>query len=151
MKIQTNNHSARFAPTVNYFRVFIGPSQRPNGKMPLSAHEEAGRLLKEVYAATVHRRPIRRPLEAARNILDEWALQEYPDHDNPPTEEFNNLYYNTPPQSSPRRLSQEYRNRYAAGLQRVQEIIVAHYPASAPRRELLAVINRAVELLKAWK
>ena len=151
MKIQTSNDSVRSAPTINYVRAFIGPSKRPNGKMPFSAHAEAGSLLKETYAATVHRRPISRLLEAARDILDEWALQEYPDLNDPTTQEFNNLYYNTPPQSSPRRLSQEYRNRYAAGLQRVQEIIVAHYPASAPLRELLEVIDRAVESLKTWK
>jgi hypothetical protein len=35
MKIQTSNDSVRSAPTINYVRAFIGPSKRPNGKMPL--------------------------------------------------------------------------------------------------------------------
>ena len=45
-------------PTIEYMRTFMGPSLRPNRKMPLSAHAEAGRLLKEVYAVSYHRKGV---------------------------------------------------------------------------------------------
>ena len=137
-------------PTIEYMRTFMGPSLRPNGKMPLSAHEEAGRLLKEVYAASYHRKGVYRSVGSIRTTLDEWAMREYPDHENPTNEEFFKLYYHGPSPTFQRHLSQAERDRHIAGLRRVQEIVVTHYPDTTPLRELLKSIDRAIRLLEAW-
>jgi len=139
------------ATTLDYFRMLVGPSVRPNGKMPLSAHEEAGRLLKEVYAVSYHRKGLHKRVGSIRTTLDEWAMREYPDHENPTNEEFFKLYYHGPSPTFQRHVSQAERDRHIAGLRRVQEIVLTHYPDSARLRKLLKTIDRAIRLLEAWK
>jgi len=151
MQTQISNNAARVAPTIDYIKTFVGPSQRPNGKMPLSAHAEIGRLLKAIYAATMHKDQVRRPLEIARNTLDEWACQEYPDPETVPNEQLLNLYYHLPTDDIPPHIGQAERNEYGAGLRMVQEFIVSYYLKCVPRRALLKVIDRAINALETWK
>jgi hypothetical protein len=130
--------------------LFSGLQLRPNGKMPLSAHEAAGGLLKEVYAATTHKRRIYRLIDAARCMLEDWAATEYPDGEALPNDAFFHLYYHLRPLTFQRRISTEERARHIASLREVQEIVVTHYPDSAPLQELLKKLDDAIEALEAW-
>jgi hypothetical protein len=138
------------ASTVEYMRTFYGPSLRPIGRMPLSAHKEAGRLLKEVYAATGYRKSASNRVNSVRSELDEWAMQEYPDQKALPNEEFFDLYYHGPSQTFQQHISRGDRVGHTASLREVQKIVVAHYPDSAPLRALLKKLDGAINSLNSW-
>ena len=121
-----------------------------NGKMPLSAHMETGRLLKEVYAATYYRKSVYNRVNIARSTLDDWAMNEYPDQKALPNDEFFKLYYRGPPHTFRRHISSEERTQHIDRLRRAQEIVQAHYPASARLRSLLKLLDGAIRSLQSW-
>lgn len=125
-------------------------SLRPNGRMPLSAHKEAGRLLKEVYSATYWRKGVYNRVNIARSILDDWLMLEYPDHEELPMHVYNQIYFHVPPRSFDRRISPEERARHIASLRKVQDLVAVHYPDSAPLQALLKKLDGAIEALESW-
>ena len=125
-------------------------SMRPNGKMPLSAHETAGRLLKEILAATSHKLRIYRLVDAVRCTLENRAAVEYPDLKALPQDEFFHLYYYLPQATFQRHISAEQRARYIANLREVGEIVVAHSWDPESLRLLLKKLDDTVKALNAW-
>jgi hypothetical protein len=129
----------------------MGKSLRPNGTMPLSAHEECGRLLKEAYAASYHRKGVYNRVGSVRSTLEAWAMCEYPDQKNPTNEEFFKLYYHGPSPTFQRQINQADRDRHIAALRKVLEIVFTHYPEGSPLGELRKTLNRAIKSLETWK
>lgn len=52
--------------------------QRPNAKMPIKAHQEIGRLLKEARVATLFHKKAEKEIDSVRCTLDDWVQREYP-------------------------------------------------------------------------
>ena len=119
---------------VVYGHALLGGSWRPNARMPLGGHREAGNLLKELLERGGFRSHAHSLLNHVRSELDEWVQREYTSQDDLPSDEFYNLYYHEFT-SSGRTASQ--------ALLRVTELITAHYPDCVPRRDLLRSLSNA--------
>jgi hypothetical protein len=145
-----SNNLTGVASTVAYIRPLIGPALRPNGKMPLSAHAEAGRLLKEVSATTYCRRGVCNSLKVVRCTLDDWAGAEYPDQNDPTNEVFNKLYYHSLPATFSRHISQPEIYEHVTKLLEVKKILAAHYPDCMSLQTLLKKLDAAIKSLESW-
>jgi hypothetical protein len=158
-------HTAGVGKRANYTRQVIGVTiqtscyfegkryhewLRPNQRMPISAHAEAGALLGEVRAATTHRKRIGEPVSKVICTLDDWAQSEY-SYEELPNEVFYKLYCATRLKSFPRRIGDEKRDLFIANLRRVQEILLEHYPDCEPVQQLVERLNKAVKALEAWR
>jgi hypothetical protein len=120
-----------------YGNVVTGVQWRPAAKMPVSAHREAGLLLKALLEVPGLRARTHQQVDRVRSDLDEWVQREYTatelSH-----EEFSELYYG---ESKPSLLSPE------VIVERVIMLANTHYPDCAPRRSMLrtlASIRKAV-------
>jgi len=134
---------------IPYERLFVGPSLRPNGKMPLTAHAEVGRLLKEVCADVIHRKSMYRSADYIRSTLDEWVMREYPDAKELPREDLDNLYYNTP--VNPKQpMSQSMIDEHVDRLRKVITILATHYLDRPPVSQLVRKIYDLIKSLELW-
>jgi len=62
--------------TIVYGKTFFGGAWRPNERMPLAAHQEAGNLLKELLQHGRFRGSAYGRLGHVRSELDEWVQRE---------------------------------------------------------------------------
>lgn len=76
-----------------YGHVLLGGSWRPNGRMPLDGHREAGNLLKELLERGGFRSRAHSRLDHIRSELDEWVQREYTSQEDLPNDQFHSLYY----------------------------------------------------------
>jgi hypothetical protein len=136
--------------TVGYIWTLVGPSRRPNARMPLDAHAEVGRLLKSVLAVAHHRKGVYSRVDAIRSELDEWAQREY-NRAELSDDRFFGLYYReAPPPTFPRSLSPQERTCHANSLVAVKETLAKHYPDCAPVRSMLKRADAAIASLQSW-
>lgn len=135
--------------SVGYVWTFIGRQSRPDGRMPLPMHEEVGKLLKSVYAATFYRKGVYNRVDAVRSELDEWVQREY-DYDEMANEQFHGLYYHGPDETFARRVSTDERTRHIQSLHSARQLLTQHYPNSAPLRAILHRMDGAIKSLETW-
>ncbi len=133
--------------TLEYIQTFAGARRRPNGIMPIPVHREVGRLLKEVLVATHNRKSVYNRVDSVRSDLDEWTMREY-DRSALPDEEFFDLYYHESG-DSPRKITAELAEHCIANLQNAKQLMLKHYPDSAPLRRLLKFLDKGDEGLRA--
>jgi hypothetical protein len=119
-----------------YGQVFVGGSWRPNARMPLMAHQEAGNLLKELIECGRFRSRAYSRLEHVRCELDEWVQREYPSRAEMSDDQFSSLYYHEFKESgfAPK-----------AAIVCVETLLRAHYPDCVPRRNLLRGLATATK------
>lgn len=124
-------------------------SRRPDGQMPIEAHQEAGKLLKGVLAMAWRREGARGRVSSVRNCLDNWAEREY-NHDQMSNEVFFDLYYNAGPRDFDREPTAVEKQHGIEQLARIAELLRKHYPNCAPLREVLAKLSYAERSLSTW-
>lgn len=117
-----------------YGHILIGPCWRPDARMPLDSHREAGNLIKEVLDNGRLRSRAWQRLAHVRSELDEWVQREYPGRQELPDDVFPELYYRdfVPSGFTP-----------ARAIERIRELITENYPDCVPRRDLLRCIDAA--------
>lgn len=117
-----------------YGQVLVGGSWRPNARMPLKAHQEAGNLLMELIECGRFRSHAYSRLEHVRCELDEWVQREYPSRAEMSDDQFSSLYYHGFEESGfvPK-----------AAVVRVEALLRVHYPDCVPRRNLLRALATA--------
>lgn len=148
-RVKTGIHTSTKKPaTAGYVQTFVGPRRRPNGQMPISAHREVGRLLKEVLVASYYRKRVYNRVNAVRSDLDEWTMREY-DRSALSDEEFGDLYYHESG-VSPRRITEGLAAQCIANLQKARELMQKHYPECAPLRRLLGFLDDGEKALRTW-
>lgn len=135
---------------LSYIMMFCGPQRRPNGKMPIAAHQEIGRLLKMVFIATDYRAGVCNRINSIRSELDEWLACEYTDRNELPNEIFFNIYYHDPLHTAQRMITLEERTRHVESLQKIKHIVSEHYPDCAPLRALIKKLDSAIKSLETW-
>ena len=121
-----------------YGHALLGGSWRPNGRMPLDGHREAGNLLKELLEHGGFRSRAHARLNHVRSELDEWVQREYTSEEELPNKEFHNLYYHEFAVSG--RGTRE-------AIARVDDLLRTHYPDCAPRRDVLRCLATACKNL----
>jgi hypothetical protein len=135
---------------VGYVRTFVGPQRRPNGRMPIEVHARVGQLLKSVLAASYYRRGVYNRVDAIRSELDEWTQREYTNAELP-NEQFFGLYYRESGSTFSRSISAEENRRHVVSLENVKQLLVEHYPDSAPLRALLKKVDAAIQSMQSWR
>jgi hypothetical protein len=138
---------ARKRASVAYNMTFVGRRLRPDARMPIEAHQEAGALLQSVIADAWKRDGARNRADRIRSDLDEWVMREYDttelDH-----ETFSNLYYHT---NSDGPAPTADRGVMIARLERVKAILASHYPDCRPLDEVMGQADRAIQSLHSWR
>ena len=148
-KPKTPRKSSGQRNSVGYVQTFVGPQRRPNGRMPIEAHAEVGRLLKSVLGATYHRKGAYNRVNAIRSELDEWAQREY-NHAELPDEQFFELYYHESGTTFSRSLTEAERERHVESLAQAKKLLSKHYPDCPPLRSLLKKLDAAAKSLHSW-
>lgn len=133
--------------TVPYNHTFMGQQLRPNASIPISAHEEIGMLLKSVLFAAPGRDGVRNRIDAIRSELDEWAMRECTtqglDQD-----AFNTIYYHGRDRYPYRPID---RDEMIRRIETSKQILTSYYPDCSPLNALMALADKAVASIRAWK
>jgi hypothetical protein len=111
---------------------------RPNGKMSLSSHTQAGRLLKALTESDQLPRRIEQRINHVRSELDEWVQREYTVAELP-HEVFSELYYGT---------ADAIGMKAADMIDRISTLLSRSYPDCAPLRDLLRSLETARRAVK---
>lgn len=135
--------------SVGYVMSLVGPSHRPNARMPIEAHEEVGRLLKGVLLDTYNRKGVYKKVNAIRCELDEWTQREY-DEAALPSERFFNIYYRESGSSFAKALTDLAKQTHIDSLDKAGEILTTHYPDSTPLRSIMKKLAAAKKSLASW-
>lgn len=135
--------------TTEYVQTFVGPQRRPSVKMPISAHEKVGALLKSVLVATYHRKGVYNRVDTVRSELDEWVQREYTSAELP-SDQFFDLYYHEEGVSNVRVLSPMEKKEHVSSLDAVKRILLDHYPDCKPLRDLVGRLDSAVKSMQTW-
>lgn len=127
------------------------PDYRPNTRMPITAHQEIGKLLKEVCAASDFvRKSVYKPIDSVRCELDDWIQVEYKSREELPNKVFFNIYYHGPTPSTARELSFEQKETLCSKLHQVKQILDQHYHDCKPLRSIHKRIDRALKAIELW-
>lgn len=141
---------ARFtATTTPYALVLSGHSRKPNGRMPLDAHDEVARELRMAIGSAEYRPGVREKLDRVRSELDDWVQVEY-DRDELDMERFSAMYYGTLGAAFRRRPTAAERSALVAAIGRVREQLARSYPDCEPLRRLIRLIDLAVRSAQSW-
>lgn len=140
-------------PAVVPFYRFLAqtPDYRPNTRMPIAAHQEIGRLLKEVCAAShFARKSVYNPINSVRSELDEWIAREYISHQELPNYVFLDIYYHGPEDSPALKLSTQQKDKLISDIFQVKEILGNHYHDCKPLRSIYKRLGTALKAIERW-
>ncbi|MVZ97920.1 hypothetical protein EUU23_09395 [Sphingorhabdus sp. IMCC26285] len=129
-----------------YNHSFAGQQFRPNGKMPIDAHQRSALIIKSVLKATEGRLHVENCLNQVRGNLDEYVMREYK-VDELDQETFLNLYYDGLDYTRPDKLD---RDQLVPYLEELKSTLRRHYPDGSPLRELLMWVDRAIVWIERW-
>lgn len=155
-KLDSKNAGAKTKSqsTVGYRIMFMKKSQqRPNKKMPISAHIDCGELLQIVQDSARYRTGVCSRITSVRSILEDWMGCEYPNWSEVTERSFTGIYYHYPHEFNKfktRTISELERHENLERLARVKEILSKHYPSCKPLNILLNKIDKACESLISW-
>lgn len=134
---------SRARNTITYAHV-CGPELRPKGSMPIEKHQQVGRLIKSLLAATLEHRGIKNCLNMVREDLDDWVAREFT-RDELPQSTFFNIYYG----ENERGLEGPTdREAMVEQVELVKKILSSNYPDCAPLRSLLKSADRAIVMIR---
>lgn len=123
--------------------------QRPNAKMPIKAHQEIGRLLKEARVATLFHKKAEKEIDSVRCTLDDWVQREY-NRIELPGDVFFDLYYHEEGFQPERSPTPERKIALIKMLQRAKVILDANYHDCQPQRALHKKLDRAIVAIEGW-
>lgn len=141
------------SPVMTYTRPLSGVKvQKPNAKMPIPAHQEAGRLLREARTGALYCWKSLDPyINPVRDFLDDWVQLEYTSREELPDEVFRNIYYGKGPELSfGTRISLDEKNQLDERARRVKEILSENYPDCPPVREMHQQLDSFMEAVAFW-
>jgi hypothetical protein len=124
--------------------------RRPNGKMSVELHLEAGNYLKDLFAATEYNKRAQNAIGIVRHLLDDWVQCEYTDQTVLSDEVFFQMYYGNsknPIFISP---TDEYKAQLIKKCNRVSTIINTSYHHCQPVRFLCDELEQAIKFINAW-
>jgi hypothetical protein len=137
--------------TVEYHQMFVrGALRRPNGKMPLEMHERLGQILKGVLAKSRPRRGVYNRLNEVRSDLEEWMGREHRDADIP-NDRYLAVYYGDGALSVEGHRGEDTKSEFTSRLAEVQQVLIEHYPDTAPLRAMLSKIEAARKSAETWR
>ncbi|MGH8027869.1 MAG: DUF5623 domain-containing protein [Pseudoxanthomonas sp.] len=145
-----SNTLRTYGNSIGYVQTFVGPQRRPDARMPISAHEEIGKILKSVMSICHNRRGIANKIDAVRSELDEWIQREY-DQSELPSERFHQIYYGDNDLHEKKSITDTERMLLMENLDEITGILSRHYPDCAPRRALIRSIGTAQKALIRWQ
>ena len=128
---------------VTYSHV-CGPELRPRGTMAIERHQEVGRLIKSVLAATPGHKGIRHCLNMIQGDLDEWVMRECA-KDELPQPTFLDLYYG---EEAREPVGPMDREELVERVERVKKILVSCYPDCDPLRCLLRFADQVITMIR---
>lgn len=129
-----------------YNHSFAGQQFRPDGRMPIGAHQRCALVIKSVLKATEGRLHVENCLNQVRGNLDEYVMREYK-RDELDQKTFLNLYYDGPDYTHPVNLD---RDQLVLYLEELKSTLRRHYPDGSPLRELLMWVDRAIAWIERW-
>ncbi len=131
--------------TVPLHRFLIGAARKPNGKLPLAGHEEAGRMISAVLQSRHKPWAVNEQMDKLCHTLVDWLYADVPQRDLDRLNDPIDLYYNAVPGDA-----LIARASSAVGvveiLSDLKDLLARAYPDSAPLRRQLARITRATKL-----
>ena len=135
-------------------RMFMAcTDRRPNAKMPVSAHQEIGKLL-QILENVGYRRPgVRNRVSYVACALDDYLQCEYTSLDELPNDVFRIIYYGRPLDLElivKKQISESSRDENIARLHKVQHLLKQHYPDCKPLNRLLEKLDKACESFLSW-
>jgi hypothetical protein len=134
---------------VEYQMMLGNTSSRPDRKMPIEAHIEAGKLLKDVLEIAENRAGAERRIGMVRTQLDDWAACEY--HKSELSNEiFLNMYYGGGTSSTVRLPTAAQRSECIDKLEQVKSLLSQYYPSCRPVDSLNRDIDFAIKSLSTW-
>lgn len=123
---------------VVYGNVLSGTQWRPDAKMPISSHKQAGALLRSILDAPQLSANARQRIARVRYYLDDWVQREY-NHAELPNDEFNALYYGK---------TEALGADALAMIEQVSKLLRDSYPDSAPLRSLIRSLQSAERMIR---
>ena len=115
--------------------------------MPIESHQQVGRLIKSVLAATLGHRGIENCLNMVRGDLDDWLAREFT-RDELSQSTFFCLYYG----KNERELEGPTdREIIIERVELMKKIVTSSYPDCAPLRSLLKFADRAIVMIRRRK
>lgn len=124
--------------------------RRPTARMPIDAHTEIADLLKKVEGVAASRAGIMSRVAYVKTTLDDWIQAEY-SAIKLPFEQFSGLYYGQQYALVESKWLTEQQHVEVTGyLNKVRQLLTAHYPACAPLQEVLQKLDLAGRSLASW-
>lgn len=131
--------------TVPYHRFLIGAARKPNGKLPLAGHEEAGRMIAAVLQSRHKPWAVNEQMDKLCHTLVDWLYADVPQRDLDRLYDPIDLYYSAAPGDA-----LIARAGSAVGvvdiLWDLRDLLAKAYPDSAPLRRQIAHITRASKI-----
>ncbi|MCL4460581.1 MAG: DUF5623 domain-containing protein [Nitrospirae bacterium] len=131
-------------------------SERPAGRMPLTAHRNTGKWLSDMFYATLREPAFSSRIEFVRRTLHTWVREEYSETELPMTV-YRSLYFGMPDSSAGNPGTGTIETladcaRLNALVQRVIDTLVENYPQGLESESLLISLDGAkLELARIRK
>lgn len=135
--------------TKPYTQTFVGQQLRPDGRMPIAAHQAVAGLLDDLLSITHERRGVCNRVDWVRSTLDEWVQREY-DSNELPNEVFHALYYRAGHREWRKSITPIERDILSAKIAQVRSILNEHYPDCPPLRAMIRKLDLAEKSLNTW-
>lgn len=136
---------SKAANAITYGHV-CGPELRPNGSMTIEQHQEVGRLIKSVLAATLGHRGIENCLNMIRGDLEEWAARELTRVELQQSK-FLGLYYEQGEHEPEEEID---KREIVKRVELVKRILARSYPDCVPLRSVLRYVDRTLTMIRRW-
>lgn len=127
--------------------------RRPKTKMPITAHQEIGKLL-QILENVGYRRPgVRNRVSHVACTLDDWLQCEYTSLDELPNDVFRIIYYGRLLDFDlivKKQITESMRNENIDRLLKIKHLLKQHYPDCKPLNRLLGKLDKACESFLSW-
>ncbi|MEO1046405.1 MAG: DUF5623 domain-containing protein [Pseudomonadota bacterium] len=132
------------------YGAFFGPQRRrPRGKMPLTEHVEAGKIIKAVLHSDAKPYSVNRRMDSVRCELENWMEIEIR-HNEPDDFDFFDVYYHDPDEDGPFAKAAESSAGLIEILEELKSKLHGFYPDCAPLRTQTSKIDTAIKLTRKY-
>lgn len=123
---------------------------RPNARMPVQAHQELARLLREARSGALFNKKAENAIGMIRTTLDDWVQKEYPSEKELPNELFHDMYYGHDDFKNEPTPSEAKKIELINTLIRAKTLFNLHYHNCEPVRWVNNKFSLAVKSIENW-
>lgn len=136
--------------TVPYRRDMLGSARKPNGRMTLGEHREAGRMVRAMLQSNFKPWAVNQRMDEIMRILVDWLYEDVAPRDLAALDDPIDLYYGEMVPTDPSFLKANSRCGVEAMLLELRALLERAYPQSAPLRKMTGRIETSLKLTRSF-